>query len=226
MSIKFYNPVTSSMRGLKLVDKSSLYKGAPMKCLIDALNKKSGRNNTGRITVRHKSSGHKKRYRIVDFKRSKFDINAVVVRAPEYDPNRTSFISLVKYDDGVYSYILTANGLKEGDKIISSINNIVDIKVGNAMPLKNIPLGTVIHNLESKPGNGASIARSAGSYCQLVGKDSGKAIVKMRSGEIKMFSLLCMATIGTVSNSDNKNKSLAKAGRLLIQVVAWQQKQL
>jgi large subunit ribosomal protein L2 len=213
MSIKFYNPVTSSMRGLKLVDKSSLHKGAPMKLLVSGMSQKSGRNNTGKITVRHKSGGHKKKYRIIDFKRSKFDIGAVVVRNPEYDPNRSSFISLIKYDDGVFSYIITPNGLKEGDRVISSFDKEIDIKIGNAMPLKAMPLGTIIHNLEDSHGKGGSIARSAGSYCQLVGKDSGKAIVKMRSGEIKLFSLLCIATIGSVSNSDNKNTFLAKAGR-------------
>ena len=201
------------MRGLKTIDRSELHKGSPMKMLSSGLVKSSaGRNNTGRITVRHRSIGHKKLYRFVDFKRDKFDVEAVVERI-EYDPNRTAFIALIKYDDGVYSYIIAPNKLKIGDKVKSSKDKTLDINVGNAMPLKFIPIGTIIHNIELKAGRGGAVSRSAGSYSQLVGKDNGYALIKMQSGEIRMFLLDCMATIGAVSNSDNKNTSIGKAGR-------------
>jgi len=154
----------------------------------------------------------KKLYRFVDFKRDKFDVEAVVERI-EYDPNRTAFIALIKYDDGVYSYIIAPNKLKIGDKVKSSKDKTLDINVGNAMPLKFIPIGTIIHNIELKAGRGGAVSRSAGSYSQLVGKDNGYALIKMQSGEIRMFLLDCMATIGAVSNSDNKNTSIGKAGR-------------
>jgi large subunit ribosomal protein L2 len=213
MPIKNYKPVTPSLRNLRTIDRSDLHKGSPMKILCSGLVKSSaGRNNTGRITVRHRSVGHKKLYRFIDFKRDKFNIEATVERI-EYDPNRTAFIALIKYSDGVYSYIIAPNKLNIGDKIISSKDKVVDINVGNAMPLKFIPIGTIIHNIELKAGKGGAISRSAGSYSQLVGKDNGYALVKMQSGEIRMFLLDCMATIGAVSNSDNKNTSIGKAGR-------------
>ena len=204
MPIKNYKPVTPSMRGLKTIDRSDLYKGSPMKILSSGLVKSSaGRNNTGRITVRHRSVGHKKLYRFIDFKRDRFDIEAVVERI-EYDPNRTAFIALIKYTDNVYSYIISPSKLYVG---------FLDVNPGNAMPLKLIPIGTIIHNIELKSGKGGAVSRSAGSYSQLVGKDNGYALIKMQSGEIRMFLLDCMATIGAVSNSDNKNTSIGKAGR-------------
>jgi large subunit ribosomal protein L2 len=179
--------------------------------LTTTTNVHSGRNNIGHITVRHKSGGHKKSYRIIDFKRNKFDIEATVERI-EYDPNRTAFIALLKYLDGVYSYIIAPHKLKVGDKIISS-KGLIDIKIGNAMPLSVIPVGSIIHNIELKPGCGAAISRSAGTYAQLVGKDGGYALIKMQSGEIRLFLLDCIAAIGSVSNPDNKNISIGKAGR-------------
>ena len=212
MAIKNYKSVTSTLRKLKTIDRSSLFKGSPLKFLTEKPSQRSGRNNNGHITVRHKSAGHKKTYRKIDFKRNKFDISANVERI-EYDPNRTAFIALVKYSDGLYSYIIAPHKLKIGDSIISSRDNLVDIKLGNSMPLNYIPIGTIIHNVELNPGNGASVARSAGSYCQLVGKDGGYALLKMQSGEIRMFLLDCMATIGSVSNIDQKNTSIGKAGR-------------
>ncbi|MFT4717971.1 MAG: large subunit ribosomal protein L2 [Rickettsiales bacterium] len=213
MAIKNYKPVTPSLRGLKTIDRSGLHKGSPMKILSSGLIKSSaGRNNTGRITVRHRSVGHKKLYRFIDFKRDRFNIEAVVERI-EYDPNRTAFIALLKYTDGIYSYIIAPGKLNIGDTVKSSKDKTLDINVGNAMPLKLIPIGTIIHNIELKSGKGGAISRSAGSYSQLVGKDNGYALVKMQSGEIRLFLLDCMATIGAVSNSDNKNTSIGKAGR-------------
>jgi large subunit ribosomal protein L2 len=212
MAIKNYKPVTPSLRGLKTIDRSSLHKGSPMKILSSgSISSSSGRNNTGRITVRHRSAGHKKLYRFVDFKRNKCDIPAIVERI-EHDPNRTSFIALIKYEDGIYSYIIAPNKIEIGSKISSSKSRI-DINIGNSMPLRFIPIGTIIHNVELKPDTGGAVSRSAGSYSQLVGKDNGYALVKMQSGEIRMFLLNCMATIGAVSNPDKKNTSLGKAGR-------------
>lgn len=211
MPLKNYKAITPSLRQLVTIDRSSLWKGSPLKILTKNLNEKSGRNNFGHITVRHKEAGHKKSYRVIDFKRNKFDIEANVERI-EYDPNRTSFIALLKYTDGTYSYIIAPNKLIAGDKILSS-KTLVDVKVGNAMPLAFIPIGTIIHNIETKPGSGGSVSRSAGTFSQLVGKDSGYALVKMQSGEIKMFLLDCLATVGSVSNMDNKNISIGKAGR-------------
>ena len=179
--------------------------------LTKTTKERGGRNNFGHITVRHKSAGHKKSYRVIDFKRDKYDVEANVERI-EYDPNRTAHIALLKYKDGIYSYVLAPNKLKVGDKIISS-KTLVDVKVGNSMPLSVIPIGTIIHNIELKPGKGGSVSRSAGTYSQLVGKDSGYALVKMQSGEIRMFLLDCAATIGSVSNMDNKNINIGKAGR-------------
>lgn len=211
MAIKNYKAITPSLRQLKLVDKSELWKGSPLKMLTENVAVQAGRNNIGHITVRHKSGGHKKTFRIIDFKRNKYNVESVVERI-EYDPNRTAFIALIKYSDGVYSYIIAPHKLKVGDKILSS-KELVDVKIGNAMPLSVIPIGTIIHNIELKPGCGAAVSRSAGAYSQLVGKDGGYALVKMQSGEIRLFLLDCMATIGSVSNLDNKNISIGKAGR-------------
>jgi large subunit ribosomal protein L2 len=211
MAIKNYKAITPALRQLKLVDRSDLWKSSPLKILTTTAPVQAGRNNKGRITVRHKSGGHKKSYRIIDFKRNKFDIEAAVERI-EYDPNRTAFIALIKYTDGVFSYIIAPHKLKVGDKIISS-KQLIDIKIGNSMPLSVIPIGSIIHNIELKPGCGAAVSRSAGTYAQLVGKDGGYALVKMQSGEIRLFLLDCMATIGSVSNLDNKNISIGKAGR-------------
>lgn len=212
MAIKNYKAVTSALRQLKTIDRSELYKGSPLKILTANKVSQSGRNNKGHITVRHKSGGHKKTYRIIDFKRDKFDVEASVVRI-EYDPNRTAFIALLKYDDGIYSYIVAPHKLKIDDKVISSRKDGIDIKIGNALPLSIIPIGTIIHNVELKPHTGGAIARSAGTYCQLVGKDGGYALIKMQSGEIRLFLLDCLATVGSVSNIDNKNATIGKAGR-------------
>ncbi len=211
MALKNYKAVTPSLRSLITVDRSELWKGSPLKMLTKKVSEKAGRNNQGHITVRHKSAGHKKSYRVIDFKRDKEDIVAKVERI-EYDPNRTSFIALLKYSDGVYSYIIAPHKLVVGDKVMSS-KKLIDVKIGNAMPLSVIPIGSIIHNIELKPGAGCAISRSAGTYAQLAGKDGGYAIVKLQSGEIRLFSLECKATIGSVSNLDNKNTSLGKAGR-------------
>ncbi|MGC0371827.1 MAG: hypothetical protein DGJ47_000528 [Rickettsiaceae bacterium] len=210
MALKKYNPVTPSQRGLVRVDKSDLWKGSPLKSLTKGLKKTGGRNNLGRITSRHIGGGHKKLYRLIDFKRKKFDIVANVERI-EYDPNRTCYIALLKYEDGEMSYILAPSKLKSGDKIVSG--DSVDINVGNSMPLQNIPVGTIIHNIEMKVGKGGQIARSAGASASLVGKDSGYAQIKLSSGEVRLISLSCMATIGSLSNADKKNTIIGKAGR-------------
>ena len=210
MALKTFKPTTPSQRGLVLVDRSSLWKGKPVKELTEGLKKAGGRNNTGRITVRHQGGGHKQRYRMIDFKRRKFDVPATVERL-EYDPNRTAFIALVKYSDGEQTYILAPQRLKVGDQVIAGEK--VDIKPGNAMPLKAIPVGTVVHNVEMKQGKGGQIARSAGTFVQLVGKDRGLALLRMASGEQRTVSAECMATIGAVSNPDNQNVKIGKAGR-------------
>lgn len=211
MTLKNYKAITPSLRQLITIDRSDLWKGSPLKILTTKVKESSGRNNVGHITVRHKSAGHKKSFRIIDFKRDKFDIEASVERI-EYDPNRTSFIALLKYSDGVFSYIIAPHKISVGDKVMSS-KSLIDVKTGNAMPLAVIPIGSIIHNIELKPGCGGSISRSAGTYAQLVGKDSGYALVKLQSGEIRLVSLQCMATVGSVSNIDNKNISIGKAGR-------------
>lgn len=211
MALKNYKAITPSLRKLVTLDKSELWNSSPLKVLTKTVRVESGRNNIGHITVRHKSGGHKKSYRVIDFKRNKYDVSAVVERI-EYDPNRTSFIALLRYEDGVYSYIIAPNRLVVGDKVVSS-RVLIDIKNGNSMPLSVIPIGTIIHNIEFKPGCGGAVSRSAGSYSQLVGKDSGYALVKMQSGEIRLFLLDCLATIGSVSNPDNKNICVGKAGR-------------
>ena len=210
MALKNYKPTTPSRRQLVLVDRSWLWKGKPVKTLTEGLSDGAGRNNQGRITVWHRGGGHKRRYRVVDFKRRKFDAPATVERL-EYDPNRSAFIALLRYQDGTQAYILAPQRLAVGDEVVAG--DRVDIRPGNAMPMKNIPVGTVIHNIEMKPGKGGQIARAAGTYAQLVGKDAGYALLRLTSGEQRMVLAEGMATIGAVSNADNKNTKLSKAGR-------------
>ncbi|AWJ84747.1 large subunit ribosomal protein L2 [Azospirillum sp. OGB3] len=210
MALKQYRPITPSLRQLVIVDRSELWKGKPVKTLTEGLTKSGGRNNTGRITARRMGGGHKRVYRLVDFKRRKFDVPATVERL-EYDPNRTAFIALIKYEDGTLSYILAPQRLKVGDTVIAGEK--VDVKPGNAMPLKNIPVGSVLHNVELKPGKGGQLARSAGTYLQLVGRDGGYAQLKLPSGELRVVRGDCMATLGAVSNPDNMNTNKGKAGR-------------
>src|ERR1700751_4163419 len=210
MALKTFNPTTPGQRQLVMVDRSALYKGKPVKALTEGKRGNGGRNNTGRITVRFRGGGHKKAYRMVDFKRRKFDVPATVERL-EYDPNRTAFIALVKYRDGELSYILAPQRLRPGDSVVSGQR--VDIKPGNAMPMAVIPVGTIIHNIEMKPGAGGKVARSAGTYAQLVGKDAGWAQIKLSSGELRVVRADCMASIGAVSNPDNMNQKIGKAGR-------------
>jgi len=210
MALKTFKPTTPGRRQLVIVDRSDLWKGKPEKSLTEGLRSKGGRNNMGRITQRWRGGGHKRRYRIVDFKRGKFDVAATVERL-EYDPNRTAFIALLRYADGEVSYILAPQRLAVGDQVIAGERT--DVKPGNAMQLRNIPVGTVIHNVEMKPGKGGQMARSAGTYCQLVGKDQGYAQLRLSSGELRMVRAECMATIGAVSNPDQQNISHGKAGR-------------
>jgi large subunit ribosomal protein L2 len=210
MALRNYNPVTPGQRHLVLVDKSGLYKGAPIKALTEGKHSTGGRNTDGRITSRFRGGGHKQAYRKIDFKRRKFDMRATVERL-EYDPNRTGFIALLKYEDGELAYILAPQRLKAGDMVVSGER--VDVKPGNAMPLKNIPVGTIVHNVELKPGKGGQMARAAGAFVQLVGRDQGTALLRMSSGEVRMVQAECMATIGAVSNPDNQNTALGKAGR-------------
>jgi large subunit ribosomal protein L2 len=210
MALKNFKPTTPSQRALVLVDKSELWKGKPVKNLTEGMHSKGGRNNLGRITMRRRGGGHKRRYRKVDFKRRKADVAATIERL-EYDPNRSAFIALIKYNDGEISYILAPQRVTVGDQVISGER--VDIKPGNAMPMENIPVGTIIHNIEMKPGGGGQIARAAGTYVQLVGKDAGFAQLRLGSGELRMVPARCMATIGSVSNADNKNTNMGKAGR-------------
>jgi len=210
MALKSFKPTTPGQRQLVIVDRSELHKGGPVKALTEGLTKSGGRNNYGRITARRMGGGHKRRYRIVDFKRRKFDVAATVERL-EYDPNRTAFIALIRYADGELSYILAPQRLKAGDKVVAG--DKADIKPGNAMPLKSIPVGTIVHNVEMKPGGGGKMARAAGSYVQIVGRDAGYALLRLGSGEVRMVRGECMATIGAVSNPDQQNISLGKAGR-------------
>jgi large subunit ribosomal protein L2 len=209
MALRTYKPTSPSMRELVQVDKSELWKGKPVKALTEGLRKSGGRNNTGRITTRHIGGGHKQLYRKIDFKRLDREIEGKVVRL-EYDPNRTAFIALVSYGDK-QTYILAPQRLKAGDVVIAGER--VDVKPGNAMPLKNMPMGTIIHNVEMRPGKGGQMARSAGTYAQLVARDSGKAQIKLTSGEIRLVPEDCFATIGAVSNADHINENLGKAGR-------------
>ena len=210
MALKHFNPITASLRGTVLIDRSELWKGKPVKGLTEGKHSTGGRNNHGRITSRFRGGGHKQAYRIVDFKRRKFDVAATVERL-EYDPNRTAFIALIKYADGELAYILAPQRLKVGDPVISGLR--VDIKPGNAMPLAAIPVGTIIHNIELKVGAGGKMARSAGTFAQLVGKDQGYAQIKLTSGELRVVRAECMATIGAVSNADHQNEQIGKAGR-------------
>ncbi|MDD9926884.1 MAG: 50S ribosomal protein L2 [Rhodospirillaceae bacterium] len=210
MALKNFKPVTSTRRHLVLVDHSELHKGKPVKKLTVGLTGNGGRNNFGRITARRRGGGHKRKYRMVDFKRQKFDVAATVERL-EYDPNRTAFIALIKYADGELSYILAPQRLAVGDQVVSGER--CDIKPGNAMPMNNIPVGTIIHNIEMKPGKGGQIARAGGTYAQLIGRDQGYAQLKLTSGELRMVRGECMATIGAVSNPDQANIKIGKAGR-------------
>jgi large subunit ribosomal protein L2 len=210
MALKSYKPITPSTRQLVIVDRSSLWKGKPHKALTRGKTNTGGRNNHGHITSHHMGGGHKRRLRLVDFKRRKFDVTATVERL-EYDPNRSAFIALIKYADGELSYILAPQRLKAGDQVVSGER--VDIKPGNAMPLANMPVGTIVHNVELKKGAGGQLARSAGTYVQLVGKDGGYAQLKLASGELRIVSAECLATVGAVSNPDNQNIVIGKAGR-------------
>ena len=210
MALKTYKPTTPSQRSLVLVDRSHLWKGKPVKSLTEGLSKSGGRNNQGRVSVWHRGGGHKRTYRMVDFKRVKRGMPAVVERL-EYDPNRTAFIALIKYEDGELAYILAPQRLAPGDSVIA--DERADVKPGNAMPLANMPIGTIVHNVEMKEGKGGQIARAAGTYVQLVGRDAGYAILRLNSGETRMVPAACMATVGAVSNPDNSNVSIGKAGR-------------
>lgn len=210
MALKSYKPTTPGQRGLVLIDRSELYKGRPVKSLTQGLTKKGGRNNTGRITMRRQGGGAKRLYRIVDFKRRKWDVAATVERI-EYDPNRTAFIALVNYADGERAYVLAPQRLAVGDTIVAGAK--VDVKPGNAMPFSGMPIGTIVHNVEIKPGKGGQIARSAGAYAQFVGRDGGYAQLRLSSGELRAVRQECMATIGAVSNPDNSNQNIGKAGR-------------
>lgn len=210
MALKTFNPTSPGRRQLVLVDRTGLHKGKPVKSLTEGLSKKGGRNNQGRITVRHQGGGAKRLYRKIDFKRTRWDIPATVERI-EYDPNRTAFIALIKYQDGELAYIIAPQRLEVGDSVITSAT--ADIKPGNVLPLKNIPVGTIIHNVELKPQKGAQMVRSAGTYAQLVGRDAGYAQIKLASGELRMVLDNCLATIGAVSNPDKMNEVSSKAGR-------------
>ncbi|MGF1455708.1 MAG: 50S ribosomal protein L2 [Alphaproteobacteria bacterium] len=210
MALKTYKPMTPGQRGLVLIDRSALHSGRPEKTLTEGLTKKGGRNNTGRVTARRRGGGHKRLYRVIDFRRKKFDMPATVERL-EYDPNRTAFIALIKYEDGELAYILAPQRLKAGDQVLAGAK--VDVKPGNAMPLSAVPIGTIIHNIELKPGAGGKIARSAGTYAQLVGRDLSYAILRLSSGEQRVVRSECMATVGAVSNPDHANTNLSKAGR-------------
>ena len=210
MALKTFNPTTPGRRQLVLVDRSELHKGKPEKGLTEGKKRTGGRNNHGHITTRHIGGGHKQRYRVIDFKRRKFGVAGTVTRL-EYDPNRTAFIALVEYSDGEKAYILAPQRLAVGDQVVAGEK--VDVKPGNAMPLAAIPVGTIVHNVELKIGKGGQIARAAGSYVQLVGRDAGYALLRLGSGEVRMVRQECMATIGAVSNPDHGNESIGKAGR-------------
>ncbi|HEV7292035.1 MAG TPA: 50S ribosomal protein L2 [Devosia sp.] len=211
MALKTYNPTSEGRRQLITTDRSELWKGKPVKTLTEGLSKSGGRNNRGRITSFHRGGGHKRTYRMIDFKRVRFDAVATVERL-EYDPNRTAWIALIKYEDGELAYIVAPQRLAAGDKVISSMNT-VDVKPGNAMPLERMPVGTIVHNIELKPRKGGQVARSAGAYAQYVGRDQGWAILRLNSGEQRRVHGSCLATVGAVSNQDHSNTSLGKAGR-------------
>ena len=210
MAIKHYKPTTPGRRGMTVMDYSGLSKVAPEKSLLGVIKKNAGRNSYGRITVRHHGGGNRVKYRIIDFKRNKFDIPATVMTL-EYDPNRSAFIALVQYEDGEKRYIIAPQDLKVGDKIISGAG--ADIKPGNALKLSDIPVGTVIHNIELYPGKGAQLARSAGNMAQLMAKENGMALLRLPSGELRNVPAACMATIGSVSNPEHENVNIGKAGR-------------
>ena len=210
MSLKYFKPTTPGQRQLVLIDRSGLWKGKPEKSLTEGKHCSGGRNNLGHITSFQRGGGHKQRYRLVDFKRQRDNIVATVERL-EYDPNRTAFIALIQYENGEKSYILAPQRLSIGDRIISGSN--IDIKIGNALPLKDIPIGTIVHNVEMKPGKGGQLARSAGAYVQIIGRESGYIQLRLSSGELRVVLSDCRATIGAVSNQDQKNISIGKAGR-------------
>ena len=211
MALRSFNPVTPSLRGTILVRRDELWKGKPVKQLTEGKHSSGGRNNHGRITVRFRGGGHKRTYRLLDFKRrAKFGMPATVERL-EYDPNRTAWIALLKYQDGELSYIIAPQRVKAGDTVVAAER--ADIKPGNAMPLSAVPVGTIVHNVEMKAGAGGKVARAAGTFVQLVGKDTGYAQLKLMSGEVRTVRAECMATIGAVSNPDNSNQQIGKAGR-------------
>ncbi len=210
MAMKSFKPTTPGRRQMTVTDFSGLSKVAPEKSLLKVLKKHSGRNNTGKITVRHRGGGNRRKYRVIDFKRNKFDMPATVMTL-EYDPNRSAFIALVKYEDGEKRYIIAPHGLKVGDVVMSGPN--ADIIPGNALPMANIPVGTFIHNIEMYPGKGAQLARSAGIMAQLMAKEGGYALIRLPSGELRKVPVGCMATVGQVSNIDHENMSIGKAGR-------------
>ena len=210
MALKTFKPTTPSLRQLVIVDRSELYKGKPVKTLTEGKTSKGGRNNHGRVTVRFRGGGHKQSYRLVDFKRRNLDVVGKVERI-EYDPNRTAFIALIRYADNELAYILAPQRLSVGNEVVAGQQ--VDVKPGNAMPVANIPVGTIVHNVEMKIGKGGSIARSAGTYAQIVGRDQGYVIVRLNSGEQRLVHGQCFATIGAVSNPDHMNATIGKAGR-------------
>ncbi len=210
MSIKLYKPTSNARRNMSTTDYSELSKVAPERSLLVSLKKNSGRNSYGRITVRHRGGGQRRKYRIIDFKRDKFDIPATVASI-EYDPNRSAFIALLQYEDGEKRYILQPAGLKVGDTVVAGAN--ADIKAGNALPLTNIPVGTVIHNIELYPGRGGQLARAAGNSAQLMAKEGAYALLRLPSGELRNVSVNCMATVGQVGNTDHENVKVGKAGR-------------
>ncbi len=210
MAIKVYKPTTNGRRNMSTTDYSQLSKVAPERSLLESLKKTSGRNSYGRITVRHHGGGNRQKYRVIDFKRNKLDVPATVLTL-EYDPNRSAFIALIQYEDGVKSYIIAPSGLKVGDTVVAG--PAADIKVGNALPLVNIPTGTFVHNVELYPGRGGQLARSAGNAAQLMAKEGKYALLRLPSGELRNVPVDCMATIGTVSNEDHINVKIGKAGR-------------
>lgn len=210
MPIKFYNPTTPGRRGMSSTDYRGLSKVEPERSLLEPVKKHSGRNSYGRITVRHHGGGNRRKYRVIDFKRDKVGIEAEVLTL-EYDPNRSAFIALLQYEDGEKRYIIAPHGLKVGDKVVSGPD--ADIQAGNALPLLNIPVGTVIHNVEMHPGKGAQLVRSAGNSAQLMAKENGYALLRLPSTELRNVPINCMATIGQVSNIDHENVKIGKAGR-------------
>ncbi len=210
MAIKFYKPTTPGRRNMTTMDYSGLSKVAPERSLLEPIKKNAGRNSYGRITVRHRGGGNRRKYRVIDFKRERFGVNATI-QTLEYDPNRSAFIALVKYEDGEKRYIIAPQDLKVGDVIVSGPE--ADIKPGNALPLINIPVGTFLHNIELYPGKGAQLARSAGNTAQLMAKENGMALLRLPSGELRNVPATCMATVGVVSNPEHANVNYGKAGR-------------